>query len=332
VVRDGFSTVLVGLPLRDPEADLYRVVPLKELKETLQVLQAVLGAGTLVAAVGGIGFGVWASRRVVQPLNLVAATAAQIAGGELDSRLPPTEDPDLATIVGSFNAMVDTLRRRIDRDSRFAADVSHELRSPLTTLVAATDVLQRRRDELPERSQVALDLVVAELGRFEQLLDSLLTMARAEAGLAPDLMIAFPVVEVLNRALGRAGVPADRVHNEAGDVVVRGDPAMLERAFFNLIDNAQKHGGGLTSVGLRPDDGHLRITFDDAGPGVPAEHRDRIFERFSTSGTTRGSGSSTGIGLALVVEALRAHGGAVWCAEPDGDGARFVVRLPREEN
>ncbi len=78
----------------------------------------------------------------MQPLNLVASTAAQVAGGLLDTRLPPTDDPDLATIVGSFNAMVDTLKHRIERDSRFAADVSHELRSPLTTLVAAVEVME----------------------------------------------------------------------------------------------------------------------------------------------------------------------------------------------
>lgn len=331
VVRDGYSTVVVGLPLRSPEADFYRVVPLQELKETLQVLQVVLGAGTAVAALGGIGLGVWASRRVVQPLNLVAATAAQIAGGVLDSRLPPTDDPDLATIVGSFNAMVDSLRRRIERDSRFAADVSHELRSPLTTLVAATDVMQRRRDDLPARSQAALDLVVAELDRFEQMLDSLLTLARAEAGLDPELVSAAPVAEIISRALQRAGLPSQPIQDTAGDAFVRGDPALLERAFFNLIDNAQRHGGGLVSVRVEGGEGSVNVIFDDSGPGVPAAERERIFERFATRGTTRGSSPGTGIGLALVAETLHAHGGAVWCADRAGVGARFVVRLPRSE-
>ncbi|MGQ0842502.1 MAG: sensor histidine kinase [Sporichthyaceae bacterium] len=328
VVLDGYSTVVVGLPLRSPRADLYRVVPLRELRESLRVLQVVLGAGAAIAGVGGIGLGVWASRRVVQPLNLVAATAARIAGGELDSRLPATDDPDLATIVGSFNAMVDSLRQRIERDSRFAADVSHELRSPLTTLVAATGVLQRRREDLPDRARAALDLVVAELERFEQLLDSLLALARAEAGLDPDAVSPVPIAAVLAGALERAGLPVDLLEDRAGDAFVRADPALLERAFFNVIDNAQRHGGRLTAVGLDADSSAVRVTFDDDGPGVPPEHRARIFERFATGGATRGSSSGTGIGLALVTETLQAHGGAIWYSERGVRGARFVLELP----
>lgn len=328
VVQDGYSTVVVGFPLRSLDADLYRVVPLRELRETLQVLQVVLGAGAAVAALGGIALGLWASRRLVQPLNLIAATAARIAGGELDSRLPATEDPDLATIVGSFNAMVDTLRQRIERDSRFAGDVSHELRSPLTTLVTAVDVMERRRDELPARSQAALELVVAELGRFQHLLESLLALARAEAGLERDVVTEVAVLDVLIAALTRAGLPSSLGQDGARDAFVRGDPALLERAFFNLIENAQRHGGGLVRARAEQADGFVTVSFDDDGPGVAAHDRQRIFERFATGGATRGSSSGTGLGLALVTEAVRAHGGAVWFAERDTGGARFVVRLP----
>jgi signal transduction histidine kinase len=326
VNRTGLPTVIVGIPLHRPDADFYRVVPLRELKETIRILQIVLATGAIVAAAGGIALGSWASRRVVQPLNLVAATAAQVAGGLLDTRLPPTNDPDLATIVGSFNAMVDTLRRRIERDSRFAADVAHELRSPLTTLVAAVDVMERRREELPDRSRLALDLVTAELDRFQQLMDSLLTLARTEAGLE-DRLQPVAVVELIVRALGRAGLPAG-VLSVDGDSMVDGDKDLLERAFFNLIDNAQRHGHGLTAVRVEQSTGDVLVLIDDHGPGVPATERERIFERFATNRTARGSSSGTGLGLAIVAESVEAHGGSVWCTEHDGPGARFVVRLP----
>jgi signal transduction histidine kinase len=326
VSRAGLPMVIIGIPLPRPDADFYRVVPLRELKETIRILQIVLATGAIVAAAGGIALGSWASRRVVQPLNLVAATAAQVAGGLLDTRLPPTNDPDLATIVGSFNAMVDTLRRRIERDSRFAADVAHELRSPLTTLVAAVEVMERRRDELPERSRLALDLVSAELDRFEQLMDSLLTLARTEAGLDPGRVQPIAVVELITHALGRAGV-SPAVLSVEGDPMVDGDKVLLERAFFNLIDNAQRHGHGLSAV--RVEDGEdVRVSFDDRGPGIPTAERERIFERFATNRTARGSSSGTGLGLALVAESMSAHGGSVWCTDSDGPGARFVVRLP----
>ncbi len=327
VTLDGVPTVIVGIPLPRPDAHLYRVFPLRELHDTIRILQVVLAAGAAVAAAGGIALGVWASRRVVQPLNLVASTAAQIAGGMLDTRLPPTDDPDLATIVGSFNAMVDTLRQRIERDSRFAADVSHELRSPLTTLVAAVGVLQGRRGELSERSQVALDLVHAELDRFQQLLDSLLTLARTEEGLEPDQLNEVSMALLAAHALDRAGVGPERLRPTDPGMVV-GEKALLERALFNLIDNAQRHGHGVTGVRVERQHGDVVVLVDDDGPGVPVPERERIFERFATNRAARGSSSGTGLGLALVAETVAAHRGTVWCTERPGGGARFMIRLP----
>jgi signal transduction histidine kinase len=327
VTLDGFPTVIVGIPLPRTGANFYCVVRLRELRDTIRILQIVLTTGAAMAAAGGIALGTWASRRVVQPLNLVAATAAEIAGGRLDTRLPPTDDPDLATIVGSFNAMVDTLRQRIERDSRFAADVSHELRSPLTTLVAAVDIMQGRRGELPERSKVALDLVNAELDRFQQLLDSLLTLARTEDGLDPDRLGAVSMAELAAHALERAGVGPERLRS-ADPGVVLGDRALLERALLNLIENAQRHGQGVTAVRVERQHDDVAVLVDDQGPGVPVGERERIFERFATNRAARGSSSGTGLGLALVARTVTAHGGTVWCTEQPGSGARFVIRLP----
>lgn len=327
VTVDGVPTVIVGIPLSRPAATIYRVVPLRELHETIRTLQAVLATGAAVAGVGGIALGAWASRRVVQPLNLVAATAAQVAGGMLDTRLPPTDDPDLATIVGSFNAMVDSLRQRIERDSRFAADAAHELRSPLTTLVAAVDVLQGRRHELPERSRAALDLVHAELDRFQRLVDSLLTLARTEAGLEKDRLQAVSVAAIAAHALDRAGVdPARLSASDPG--VVLAEKTLLERALFNLVENAERHGGGVTAVRVERRAEHVAVLVEDEGPGVPARERERIFERFATNYTARGSSSGTGLGLALVAQTISAHGGAVWCTQTPAGGARFVVQMP----
>lgn len=327
VTRDGVPTVIVGIPLLRPDADFYRIVPMRELHETVTTLGIVLAAGAAAAAVGGIVTGSWASRRVVQPLNMVAATAAQVAGGLLDTRLPATDDPDLATIVGSFNAMVDTLKLRIERDSRFAGDVSHELRSPLTTLVTAVSVMEQRRNELPVRHQRALDLVSAELDRFHQMLESLLGLARAEAGLEPDQLVPISVGGLVMHALARAGIGAEVLQCVGSDEVA-GDKALLERAFFNLIENAQRHGQGLTSIRIEGREGQVIAVLDDNGPGVLPEERERIFERFATNRAARGSSSGTGLGLALVAQAVTAHGGAVWCTDHEGRGARFVVSLP----
>ena len=126
----------------------------------------------------------WASRRAVRPLRDAAKAAQAIAAGNLDTRLDVTDDRDLARLTTSFNEMVAALQHRIERDARFASDVSHELRSPLMTLAASTEVLQSRRDEMPDRAQAALDLLVADVARFQGLVEDLLEISRVDGGSA----------------------------------------------------------------------------------------------------------------------------------------------------
>ncbi|ADB32952.1 histidine kinase [Kribbella flavida DSM 17836] len=324
--EDGPALAL-GVPLASVDAEFYEVAPLGELDENLRLLSIILASGALVAAAAGAALGGWAGRSAVTPLNRVAAAAARIAGGHLETRLPVTRDPELTTIVGSFNSMVDTLQQRIERDARLAADVSHELRSPLTTLVGSVDLLNARRDELSPRSQQALDLVTADLDRFRRLLDDLLELARSDAGL--DQLPQEPVnVWVLLRHVISEVSADSAVLRGPEDVEVTGDKSRLSRLFRNLLENAERHGGGLASVEISRLGAEVVVTVDDSGTGVPAADRERIFERFATGPSRRGSSSGTGLGLALVAETAAAHGGAVWCTDAPGGGARFVVRLP----
>jgi two-component system, OmpR family, sensor histidine kinase MtrB len=323
---DGPSMV-VGVPVPSVDAGFYEISPLTELDGTLRLLSSILIGGALLATTAGAVLGAWGSRSVVTPLNRVAVTAASIAGGELDDRLAATDDPELATIVGSFNSMVDTLQQRINRDARLAADVSHELRSPLTTLVGSVDLLNARRSELPERSQRVLDLVTADLERFRRLLDDLLELARSDAGLDGRPTAVVDLGQLLRQVLGEVGhKPA--LLDVAEDPHVVADKARLGRLFRNLFENAETHGGGLTGVKVTRAEGDVLVLVDDAGAGIPPEDRERMFERFATGTTKRGSSSGTGLGLALVAETAAAHGGAVWCTASPAGGARFVVRLP----
>ncbi len=324
----GSPALVVGLPLSSVGSDFYRITPLTELDDTLRALSTVLAGGATLAAAGGIFLGLWASRKVVHPLNLVAATAAEIAGGQLGTRLPSTADPDLATIVGSFNSMVDSLQQRVERDARFAADVSHELRSPLTTLVASVELLGQRRGDLPPRSVQAIDLVAGDLTRLQRLLDNLLYLAKADAGLDLTDRDPLPLNELLAHTLARSGHPPELLHSTGTDYV-RGDKILLERAFANLIDNAERHGKGLTAITIESDAETVLVLVDDDGPGVPVEDRERIFDRFATSRAARGSSSGTGLGLALAAQTFAAHAGALWCTERVERGTRFVASLPR---
>ena len=318
--------VVVGVPLPEVGGELYEVASLDDLVRSLSVLGLILSIGTVVAAAAGVGIGVWSSRRVLEPLDGVATAAAQIAGGQLGRRLEPTDDADLVTIVGSFNSMVDALQARIERDAAFAADVSHELRTPLTTLVAAVDLLKARADQMTPVQQQALDLTVAELARFRRLLDELIELARFDAGLPGQELHPVELRTLVEQSLVRRGMSADLVSGDH-DMVVSADRARLERAFANLVDNADRYGGGLVGVEVRDEEGGVRLVVDDAGPGVPLGDRERVFDRFATSGA-RGSARGTGLGLAIVKETASSLGGEVWCTDRPGGGARFVLWLP----
>ncbi|MGX5654568.1 sensor histidine kinase [Geodermatophilus nigrescens] len=336
-VRSGGPTaprLVVGVSVPSAGLEFYEVTPLLELEQVLRTLAAVLGAGAGAATAAGTAFGWWASRRAVQPLEQVAGAAARIAGGDLGTRLPATRDPDLVAIVGSFNAMVDALAARIDRDARFVGDVSHELRSPLTSLVTSVSVMAARRDELPPRSRQALALVEAELGRFRQTLDDLLELARMDSGTpdepAPPVAVADLAREVLVRT-GRDPALLLTDGDPAGTRVAA-DKGRLERALRNLLDNADRHGDGVRRVEVLARGGTVLLSVDDAGPGVPAGDRERVFERFARSASSaRGSRPGAGLGLAIVAETAAHAGGTAWVTDGPCGGARVTLSLPREE-
>ena len=154
VSLDGTPYIVVGIPLPSVGVSYFEERPLTELQSTLSVLGTVLFVAAVATTVGGAVAGWWASRRLIRPLSDVALIASEIAGGTLDRRVPA--DPDLQPLVSSFNDMVTALQDRIERDARFASDVTHELRSPLTTIGASVELLGSYRDRLPEGGAQAL--------------------------------------------------------------------------------------------------------------------------------------------------------------------------------
>jgi signal transduction histidine kinase len=227
--------------------------------------------------------------------------------------------------------MVDALAARIERDARFVADVSHELRSPLTGLVTSVEVLGARREELSPRGRQALGFVEAELGRFRRTLDDLLQLARMDGDRSLGPVGEFSMTTLVRELLAVTGRPVSLLDAEPeARTVVRADKPAIERALRNLVDNADRHGGGVRCVHVAAQDGSVLISVDDAGPGVPAEDRERVFERFARGHrAARGSLPGAGLGLAIVAETAARHGGATWCAAAPEGGARFTLSLPR---
>jgi signal transduction histidine kinase len=332
----GDPQLAVGIPMASVDAAYFEIVSLTELENTLGSLGVSLLGAALLTTLAGAGLGVWASRRVLRPLAEVGQAAKAIAGGRLDTRLEALDDADLATLAESFNEMAQALQDRIERDARFASDVSHELRSPLMTLAAATEVLQGRRDEMPERARSALDLLVADVARFQALVEDLLEISRFDAGAARLEVEDVRLGELVLHAVGATtdeDFPVD-LDSEAGELLVKADKRRLVRVIANLIDNARKHGGGVSRVAVECGDDVVRLVVEDDGPGVPADDREIVFERFARGGQAgrRGRNDGVGLGLALVAEHVRLHGGRVWVEDRGGDGpgARFVVELPAE--
>jgi signal transduction histidine kinase len=322
--------MVVGIPVPSVDLEFYEISRLVELQTALRTLAAVLGAGALAATAAGAAFGVWASRRVVQPLEQVAVAAIRIAAGELTTRLDSTDDPDLVAIVGGFNTMVDALAARIERDTRFVGDVSHELRSPLTSLVTSVEVLAARREEMSPRGRQALALVEDQLARFQTTVDDLLELARLDNDSPEELPPLVSLGALAREVLAASGRPAELLHaDDDAQTTVRAEKNRLERAVRNLLENADRHAGGACRVRVERRDDAVLLMVDDAGPGVPPVDRDRIFERFTRGPeAARGSLAGAGLGLAIVAETAAHLGGAAWCAASPCGGARMMLSLP----
>jgi len=326
---DGSEFLTVGVYIAEYDTGYYEAFPLDETESTLTAILTALALGALGTVVLATLFGLATSRRLLRPLSQVADAAADIASGGLGTRLEPESDPDLDRLAGSFNDMADAVQDRIEREARFASDVSHELRSPITALTAAVEVLDGRRDDIPERAQQALDVVVDQVRRFDSMVIDLLELARLDAG-ATDLNVEdVALIDLTQRVAARYGEP------DVPIVVARGAPAEVaidkvrfERILGNLLENARNHGGGALRIELTPaPSNRFRLAVEDGGPGVANGERERIFERFARGSAARHR-IGTGLGLALVAEHSAAMDGTAWVQDRVGGGARFVVELP----
>lgn len=326
---DGTPVLAVGLPIAGNTASYIEVSPLRELDRTLRFLSWTLAASVVVGAAAGAAVGVWAAPRALAPLTQLTAVAAAAAAGDLGARLPVTRDPDLLPIATAFNATAERLQTRVQRDARFASDVSHELRSPLTTMANAMAVLERRRSELSPPAASALTLLSADLDRFARMVTNLLDISVSEQDGNLDLEpvdVAEFVRELLRHENGTGAVALEL---PAGPVLALVDRRRLEQILANLLRNAAEHAGGATGASVAVQEGTVRIRVDDRGPGVPAGLKQQIFERFARGAPAARveDDHGAGLGLALVAEHARRMGGAVWVEDRPGGGARFVVAL-----
>ncbi|MGB3056360.1 MAG: HAMP domain-containing sensor histidine kinase [Acidimicrobiales bacterium] len=327
VIRDGEPVEVVATPIVDVDAVYVELVPMGEVAGTLRRLRsaltmAVVGAASLGALAG------WAvSGRVLRPVRRMADAANEIRQGATTKRLEADGDADLEPLVLSFNEMVEDLHLRIDREARFASDVSHELRSPLATMAAALSITRRRVTD--DAGLEALSMLEGEVDRFSELVADLLEISRAEAGVAEVHLESVDPVTFVKRLLDstdRSHIPIESQCSPG--LTVSLDKRRMGQVLTNLLVNADNYAGGATKVEIGETDDEVWIAVEDSGPGIPDHQRSYVFERFA-----RGDGAEapgTGLGLALVNEHMRLHGGTVDLGDAPSGGACFTLRLPKE--
>lgn len=324
---DGEVKLVVGIPLDAADAKYYQALPLSRLVGAMDKFRRTLLVVGLAGVVAAAVLGFTTARQALRPIDELTSAAEAVARGELDTRLPE-DDPQLAQLASVFNASTAALERRVRSDARFASNVSHELRTPLTTMANALAVLERRRADLPDAAREAVELLSSQITRFERFVVDLLEISVVAEGSQDLALQPVDVSELVCRFATAEGI--ERAEASDGRVVVEADPRRLERIISNLVRNAKTHGKGLVRLAVCRQGDVARVEVDDAGPGVPPEARERIFERFDrgTCEDRAGQVSGAGIGLALVAELAALQNGRAFVEDRPGGGARFVLELP----
>jgi two-component system, OmpR family, sensor kinase len=289
------------------------------------------GSATLLAAIA-LGFAF--ATRLSRPLRRMAATAAEVRAGDLSRRIGARGSHDeVQVLADAFDRMLDRLENAFARQRGFVADASHELRTPLTVIRGQLEVLARQQVVTREEVQHVNEVVRTEVLRMERLVEDLLLLARADEGelVRPAQLSLRPFLTELFDALTLA---ADR-RFELGDVpdgMLRADEDRVAQVVRNLARNAVEHTGPdglvrLTVVG-RPR-GVVEIAIEDDGPGIPADQRDRVFDRFHRTDSARARREGgAGLGLAIARAIVEAHGGRITAGVSPEGGARVAFELP----
>jgi signal transduction histidine kinase len=300
--------------------------PLAELEEILADARLSLAGLALAAFVLGGGIGRLLGNRLMRPLEQLGFGARRLAAGDLTVRLPDTGDPDLDPISDAFNDMAVAVASRIERERRFVANVSHELRSPLTTVVATAELLEEHRDSFAPREARLVTSLAGQARRLTRILLDLLEISSVTAS-APVQRDATDVAALIETVLAARNLPG---HLVAGDrPVVVTDARRVERVMANLVDNATRHGGGVRQVLVVSAGDHVRVHVDDAGPGITESEVTRLFEPFARGERAEEQRiEGAGLGLAIVREQADALGAMLHVERSPFGGARFTLELP----
>ena len=307
-----------------------------------QLLPRLAWAGGIALAVSLLLAGLIAYS-IARPLDRIARAAEEITAGNYDQQLDITAPGEAARLAQSFNTMARRVKATLESQRDLVANVSHELKTPLTSIQGFSQALLDGTAAGGAERERAAAIIYEESGRMRRLVDELLDLARLEAGEVTLARRPVDVGRLLDDVRARFAFQSEQwgvaLDLEAlpGLPPVVGDADRLSQVFGNLLDNALKHTRGTEAarvvLNVAPRDGQVLCSVMDNGPGIPARDLPRIFERFYQVDKSRvrvREGGGAGLGLAIAREIVQAHGGTIWVESVEGLGTRFNVELPAE--
>jgi two-component system sensor histidine kinase ChvG len=278
------------------------------------------------------------ARFIAEPVQRLARAADEVRGGHTGrATIPRMEErrDEIGDLASSLSAMTRALYDRIDAIERFAADVAHELKNPLTSLKSAVEMLTRAGSD--ESRSKLMEIVRNDVKRIDRLISDISDASRLDAELSRETSERVDLAHLLETI-----VEIYRMTDSAHAIDIRLDVRLppqarvlarderLGQVFRNLIDNAVSFSpdGGTVSIAASAEAGRARVSVEDDGPGIPPENLETIFERFYTERPHDHFGKNSGLGLSIARQITESAGGRVWAENRDGGGARFIVELP----
>ncbi|MEV0266254.1 ATP-binding protein [Streptomyces sp. NPDC050617] len=348
---------------------VYADLSLDRERTDISALTTAAWAGAIPALAFAVVPALFAARRVLRPVRRLRTAAEKITEGALDTRLDAVGKDELAALTGTFNTMAgalernDTKLRRMEANSRrFAADVTHELRTPLAAMAAVTDALDEdaRSGKLPADTADAVLLISDETRKLTTMVEDLMEMSRFDAGAALLHLDDVELGTLIHKTLQLRGwhdSPEIVTDLPGGSTYIRVDARRVDVVLANLIGNALRHGAAPVTVrasvtapaivgtastapatGTAPASGtapaaatprSLIIDIADSGTGIPDEVLTHVFDRFYKADTARTRSEGSGLGLAIAMENVRLHHGTLTAANLPAGGAVFTVTLPQ---
>jgi two-component system OmpR family sensor kinase len=312
-------------------------IPAREVRAAWRDLApSLIGIG-LLALIVSVVVGFFLSRSITRPLEAMTVASEEMARGRYEQEIPVEGQDEVTRLARAFNTMAREVARahRMQRD--FVANVSHDLKTPLTAIQGFAQALLDGTAGDEEGYRTSARIISEEAERMNRLIRDLLELARLESGQAAMAKEPVDLLEVLSSCAETFTLQAEQ---KGISLVLRlpptlpqiqGDAHRLEQAFTNLLDNAFKYtpaGGSVELAAYRTSEEKIEVVVADTGIGIPPEDLPRIFERFYRVDKARAGTGGTGLGLAIVKEIVQAHGGRITAASQEGRGTRFTVTLP----